>query len=41
LTNSAASVALPADMVADKYSLLWDWGGKVMIGFNRFLVWDA
>jgi hypothetical protein len=26
---------------AGKHFLLWDWGGNVMIGSNRFLVWDA
>jgi hypothetical protein len=26
---------------AGKHFLLGDWGGNVMIGFNRFLVWDA
>jgi hypothetical protein len=25
---------------SSKHLLLWDWGGNVMIGFNRFIVWD-
>jgi hypothetical protein len=26
---------------AGKDFRLWDWGGNVMIGVNRFLLWDA
>jgi predicted Rdx family selenoprotein len=29
-----------ADKAGERY-WFWDWGGNVMIGFNRTVVWDA